>query len=250
MLDLAVDAIGVATARAGHQPVAALADDYVLPLARLVAEAGGIPLERIWMLAADGGADLATHALASLGAPAAGEPLFLVRSGPLRDPYVVELARLVHEADWPGEDLGITHLDELGGTVVFDLLDWAVEGGATALICDEPQYTDALADRVPLAAVALRLRRGRGPLRVLGSGEGAPGSGFRGLTFPGSRACDSWIALHAALAAGEIADGEKVLLHTRGPAREGWLAMEAVDVAAVRLARGADAAARTESRVP
>ena len=54
----------------------------------------------------------------------------------------------------------------------------------------------------------------------------------------------------SALAEGEIADGERLLLHTRGPAREGWLAMEAVDVAAVRLARGADAPARTESRVP
>lgn len=250
MPDLGIDAIGVAyAAHADHQPVAALAEDYVLPLARLVAEAGGIPVERVWMLSPDTAADVATQALAALGTPAGEQPLFLVRSGPLRDPYVVELARLVHDAGWTGDDLGITHLDELGGTVVFDLLDWAVpaETGATALICDEPQYTDALAGSVPLAAVALRLRRGPGPLHVLGCGEGRPGKAARGgLTFTGARACDGWLALHAALATGQVADGERILLHTRGAAREGWLALEAVDAAGVHLAD----AARTESRVP
>jgi hypothetical protein len=184
--------------------------------------------------------DVSTLALAGLGVPAAAQPLFLVRSGPLRDSMVAALAQLVHESGWAGEDLGITHLEELGGTTVFDLLAWAVppKTGATVLVCDEPLFADA---RVPgrFKAVGLRLRQGTGPLRVLGCGEGgsaaaeaADGAEHR---FSGRGPCDGWLGLHGALAAGAVRDGDWVLVHAHGPLREGWLLLEAVDTGSVLL---------------
>lgn len=255
MLDLSIEAIGVAfQQRAAYRPVAALdATDDLLPLASKVAEFSGIPLERLWMLAPDVGpdgqaADVGTLALAALGPPARDQPLFLVRSGPQRDPYVVELARLVHETGWTGEDVGITHLDELGGTVVFNLLDWAVPERtvATALICDDPLFTDALKGSTSVAAVSLRVRRGPGPLRVLGCGEGAPGAAGQDVDvhITGRGACEGWLAVHAALTAGQISDGDQVLMHTRGPAREGWLSMAVVETAGLLLCGEAASASR------
>ena len=160
------------------------------------------------------------------------------------------LAQLVHESGWAGEDLGITHLEELGGTAVFDLLRWAVPAGtgATVVVCDEPLFVDA---RVPgrFKAVGLRLAQGAGPLRVLGCGEGGPAAaqGAEGTVgaegtdgaahrFSGRGPCDGWLEFHEALAAGKVRDGERVLVHARGPLREGWLLLEAVDVASVLLA--------------
>lgn len=218
-------------------------NEGVAQLARAVAEFTGVPAERLRMLA-DADVQAATqvggHALAALGAPAEEQPLFLVRSGPLLDPYSAELARLVHESGWAGEDVGITHLDELGGTAVFGLLNWALpeQAEATVLVCDDPLFVDELDGRAPIGVVGLRVLHGPGPLRVLGCGEGVPEPGLLGEAdhrFLGTRPCDGWRALHAMLAAGRIDDGDRILLHTRGPRREGWLALEAVDVAAPRL---------------
>lgn len=258
MPELSVEAISVAVQRhPGYRPVAALDATEDLPLLVAdVARFSGIPPERLWLLAPDDerAADVATPALAALGTPATDEPLFLVRSGPLRDPYAVELARLVHEAGWPGEDVGVTHLDELGGTLIFRMLGWAVPAGAaTVLICDDPLFTDAAHGSEPIAAVGLRVRRGPGPLRVLGCGEGVPAGQDTGSRFAGDGPCDGWLALHAALRSGHVADGDTVLLHTRGPAREGWLSMEVVDTEALLLAgatKSAPLAASTGGSFP
>lgn len=249
MPEVSIEAISVAVRQhPGYRPVAALDATEDLPLLVAdVARFSGIPPERLWLLDPDDGRapDVATPALAALGAPAADEPLFLVRSGPPRDPYAVELARLVHEAGWAGEDVGVTHLDELGGTVIFRLLSWVVPEGATAtvVICDDPLFTDAAHGSRPIAAVAVRVRRGPGPLRVLGCGEGAPNNHQdAGSRFAGAGPCDGWLALHAALRSGRVADGDRVLLHTRGPAREGWLSMVAVDTEGLLLAPATESA--------
>jgi 3-oxoacyl-[acyl-carrier-protein] synthase III len=42
----------------------------------------------------------------------------------------------------------------------------------------------------------------------------------------GAGPCDTWLALHTALRAGRIAAGDRVLLRTRGPRREGWVLLE------------------------
>jgi len=238
---LSVEAVGVATLPfENYLPLASFPADEI-PLFQLERE-HGIPPEHTLVLWTEGttsdGPDVSSLVLAGLGAPATAQPLFLVRSGPLRDSMVASLAQLVHESGWAGEDVGITHLEELGGTAIFDLLEWAVpaDTGATVLICDEPLFADA---RVPgrFAAVGLRVRRGEGPLRVVGCGEGAPGDGTGHVAhrFSGRRPCDGWLAFHEALAAGKVNDGERVLVHARGPLREGWLLLDAVDPASVRL---------------
>ena len=273
--ELSVGAISIASRRnPDYRPTTTLAESAdLMQLVQATADVTGIPIDQLVMLAAPGDEDdVSALALAALGPPADEQPLFLVRSGPVPDAYSAVLARLVHDAGWSGSDVGITHLDELGGTMVFDLLTWALpeQTGATALICDEPLFADALAGPAPIAVVGLRVWRGSGPLRVLGFGEGAPGVGagpvinpdtgtdtdtgsytgtgtgaVAGHRFTGSRPCDGWLALHAALAAGRIVDGDLIFLHTRGPLREGWLSLEAVDVAALRLA---DADAETVAR--
>ncbi|WP_194911394.1 hypothetical protein [Catenulispora rubra] len=224
--------------------------ELAVPRSRLEREHGIPPEHALVRTLQDSvwdGPDVSSLALAGLGVPAVAQPLFLVRSGPLRDSMVAALAQLVHESGWAGEDLGITHLEELGGTAVFDLLEWAVppRTGATVVVCDEPLFADV---RVPgrFKAVGLRLRQGPGPLRVLGCGEGgsaaAGGSGGLGGSgvadgaehrFSGRGPCDGWLAFHEALAAGKVRDGERVLIHARGPLREGWLLLDAVDVGSV-----------------
>ncbi|HVK23852.1 MAG TPA: hypothetical protein VM677_21060 [Actinokineospora sp.] len=242
MPELSVDAIGVAFVPPDYQRAQALDPGAEFAMqAGGVAHFSGVPMERLLVLRSelDGESDVSSLALACLGPPAEPQPLFLVRSGPERDPYVVELARIVHGAAWAGEDVGITHLDELGGTLVFDLLDWAVPAaGATVLVCDDPAYVDESQDTSRIGAVAIRLRRGPGPLRVLGCGEGSPGAvpDWSDHLFVGSRPCDSWLALHAAVADGRVTDGQQLLLYTKGPTRAGWLSLAAVDVAGLRLA--------------
>jgi hypothetical protein len=236
MPDLGIDAIAFASARREeYVPLSALpgAADLVPP-ERLAA--GGIPLSRLMVrIPEDDDVDVSARVLAALGTPATAQPLFFVRSGPLRDPNVAALAGLVHTSGWVGEDVGLSHLDELGGTAVFGLLEWAVEAEATAVICDEPLFADAAAGHPRFAAVGLRLRRGAtAPLTAFGCGEGKPA--FTGdHRFTGRGPCDAWLAFCAALAEGVVADGDRVLLHTRGPVREGWLSLLAADVAAVRL---------------
>lgn len=236
--DLCVTALSVVVmTHENYQPVDTFPPG-TLPARRIPA---AVPAERLMVLAPQNtetdGPGVSALALAALGAPAPEEALFLVHADPPRDTLEAPLARLVHETGWSGEELGITHLDELGGTVVFDLLGWAVpDSGATVLICDEPLLVDARLRPVRFTAVGLRVRRGAGPLRVLGCGEGAPGPDAEGLRFTGSGPCDAWLALHAALADGRIADGESVLLHAKGPLREGWLSVRVEDVAGLRLA--------------
>jgi hypothetical protein len=242
MSDLSIDAFRVAVRQhTDYLPLSTFPDD-LLPKARLAeAASSGIPHEHLIIVNPNDVPEVAVSglALAALGAPPREQPLFLVRSGPLRDPMVTILARLVLEADWAGEDVGITHLDELGGTVAFGLLDWAVpdDTGATVLICDEPWFADGRVGSGRFATVGMRVRRGPGPLRVLDCGEGAPGRRPNAAErrFTGSGPCDGWLDLHAALVAGEIADGDELLLHTKGPLREGWLSVRAVDVAGLML---------------
>lgn len=196
---LSVEAVGVATLPfADYLPLAAYPADSV-PMSRLERE-HGIPREHVLVMSSqdstDCGPDVSKLVLAGLGAPEQEQQLFFVRSGPLRDSMVAKLAQLVHESEWAGEDVGITHLEELGGTVIFAMLEWAVpaDTGATVLICDEPLFADA---REPgrYAAVGLRVRRGGGALRVVGCGEGAPGDGLGPVAhhFSGrARPTDGW----------------------------------------------------------
>ncbi|MDT0267375.1 hypothetical protein RM844_13875 [Streptomyces sp. DSM 44915] len=239
MTDLSVHALSVAaTPATAYRPLAETSDPAALDLARLVAAAGGPPVGEQLLLPVDPATDVAARALTALltlGRPVGDEPLFLVRSGPARDHAVAELGRLVHDFDWPGAELGLTHLDELGGLLAPRLLDWAIEDRATVLLCDDPTLT-ARAHPRPAHAVALRVRRGPGPLRLLDSGEGPPPAGLPGTPLTGTGPCDSWLALAAALAGGQLATGERLLMHTRGPHREGWLALAATDPATLRFA--------------
>ncbi|MDT0267381.1 hypothetical protein RM844_13905 [Streptomyces sp. DSM 44915] len=247
MADLSVHALSVAALpHTDYQPLRDF-PDTLLPRARRVAAASGIPLDHLLVVTPDdaaeaGGPDVSTLALAALGQPADDEPLFLVRSGPLRDAKVAALAGLVHAFDWTGDDLGLTHLDELGGVLPFDLLRWVLDedARATALVCDEPLFADARLGMAWFTAIGLRLVRGPGPLTVLGCGEGPPPAeppdpGPPARYLPGRAPCDSWLALRAALHQGELDAGDRLLIHTRGPRREGWLALEATDPAGVHL---------------
>ncbi|WP_103349423.1 hypothetical protein [Amycolatopsis sp. CA-128772] len=241
MPDLGIDTIAFAAARREeYVPLSSLpgAADLVPP-ERLAA--AGIPLSRLVVrIPEDDDVDVAAQVLAALGPPAVPQPLFFVRSGPLRDPNVAALAGLVHRSGWEGEDVGLSHLDELGGTAVFGLLEWAVGTEATAVICDEPLFADAACGHPRFAAVGVRLRRGSSPLAVSGCGDGKPAlAGDH--RFAGRGPCDAWLAFCAALAEGVVADGDRVLLHTRGPLREGWLSLLALDVAALRLVPAATA---------
>ncbi|EOD63507.1 hypothetical protein [Amycolatopsis vancoresmycina] len=241
MPELGIDTIAFAAARREeYVPLSALpgAADLVPP-ERLAA--AGIPLSRLMVrIPEDDDVDVAAEVLAALGPPALPQPLFFVRSGPLRDPNVAALAGLVHRSGWAGDDVGLSHLDELGGTAVFGLLEWAVETEATAIVCDEPLFADSDGGHPRFAAVGLRVRRGAAALTVSGCGEGKPAlpGDHR---FTGRGPCDAWLAFCAALAEGVVADGDRVLLHTRGPIREGWLSLLAVDVSALRLVPAATA---------
>lgn len=253
MLDIGVEAFGIATLPyTAYLPPSELEEITVGPV-RCERESRGIPVEHRMVVAGNdrvdlaGEPDVAALALAALGAPARAETLFLVR-GALRDALVTGLAGLVHAAGWVGDDLGITHLEELGGTVAFQLVDWAMpaELGATVLICDEPLVADARAGGALFAAVSLRVRPGDGPLRILECGEGEPGgAAVNGVAhrFGGTGPCDGWLALHEALSAGRIGDGERVLIQVSTPLHQGWLLLQAAAVAQLRLATGAVAEA-------
>ena len=243
MADLSISRLCIAVrTHTDYLPLTAFPDD-LLPKQRVgAAIQEGIPLEHLIVVnpADTNEPELSDRALAAVGVPDDDQPLFLIRSGPLRDPMVTLLARMVLQFGWRGDDIGITHLDELGGTVGFELLDWAIpDEAATVLVCDEPVFADARVGVGRFATVGLRVHRGPGPLRVLDAGEGAPGS-FPDVQwrFTGAGACDGWLDVHAALSAGDIVDGDRILLHTKGPLREGWLLAQAVDAAAVELGVG------------
>jgi hypothetical protein len=231
--DLHVAALAVAgAARPDYLPVSTLEpdDDYRL-LAQSMSALTGTPADCLTIRADDGAKDIGVRALRALGAPARTEPLYLVRSGPVPDSYVAVLAWLVQELGWPGEDTGITHLDEAGGTVVFDLLDWSTPaaGRATALIMDEPLFTDARTGPAPASAVAVRVRRGGGALRVLGWGEGEPAAAGAGHEFAGTGPCAGWLEMHAAVQAGRLQARERVLIRAAGGSRAGWVLLEVTD---------------------
>lgn len=247
MLDLSVEALGTAVLPyTKYSPMHVdVASASIRAATRYERRARGIPIEHAMQLAVDDDVDLSdepdvsTLALAALGSPPDAQPLFLIRDLP-RDSMVSALAGLVQRFEWAGEDVGFTHLEELGGTVVFDLLDWVMpEAGATTLICDEPLYADARLGGARFSAVALRVRPGAGPLRVLACGEGAPDATAEQAEhrFAGSGPCDGWLDLFDALAAGKIADGEQILLQARTPCAEGWTLIRAEAAADVRLAR-------------
>ncbi|MFG2263221.1 hypothetical protein [Streptomyces sp. NPDC048720] len=192
-----------------------------------VAEHSGAPLRELRMLAArEDGADLAETALRRLGPPPGPQPFVLVQSAADRDTLSAALPRLVHERDWPvTEDMGVTHLGDLGGAAVLDLLSWWADPavGVTAVVVDEPLF--ALAGAVPgrLTAVALRFGGGDGPLRVLGWGEGGrPGPGADRV-FTGPGACGGWPDLHHALHRDELRSGERVLVRCGADEHHAWV---------------------------
>jgi hypothetical protein len=186
------------------------------------------------------GADVAERALAGLGPVDPPEPFYLVRSGPGPDPFVAALPGLVHQFAGLGDDLGITHLDELGGLAVFGLLSWSVPAGrgAVALVVDQPVYVPGDEKPAAVSAVALRIRRGDGPVRVSAWGEGAPPvSALAGAAavFRGPGPCDAWLALHAALRLGFVNDGDRVLLRAGDDDRAAWAQLEIHDRTALHL---------------
>ncbi|MCX5391929.1 hypothetical protein [Streptomyces sp. NBC_00094] len=241
MPDLYVDAVRVACHdHPVHVPAVALPeDDDRRWLAGFVARVAGVPLEDLGVLdpLASGQGDesaLCLRVLDALGPAAAPQPLVLVRSGPVLDPKVSMLAGLVHATDWAGDDLGLTHLDEQGGTAVLDLLAWTLpdDGGATVLVMDAPPVR-LLAERGRRSSVVgLRLTRGSGALRYLDGGRGdrtpAPGAA---LEFRGTGPCDAWIALSEALAAGVVRAGDRLLLSTGSETspETGWVLLEAAE---------------------
>ncbi|MFI5808665.1 hypothetical protein [Streptomyces sp. NPDC051561] len=210
-------------------------------VAHLVAMRHGVPEARIKVRQpadddpADAGDFLITQrALAALGPPPEQpHTLYLVRSGPLLDPMVAPLTATVHTMGWPGDEVGISHLEEQGGTLVFDMLAWAVptDAGATVIIVDDPAYVDDTIEKPAFAAVALRLAP-TGALRILACDEGRPPLGPKpepyAHVFSGTGPCDAWLELYAALESGAVERGESALLQTVGRERQGWVHVEAV----------------------
>jgi hypothetical protein len=252
--DLYIDALAIAVrSRPRLQPSAELPQrNQRRRMAEVIARHRGIPPGRMYVRqpAPDDPADAADYAITwraldALGPPDHDQTLFLVRSGPAIDPMTAPLAATLHATGWTGDDLGISHLEEQGGTQVFSLLDWAVpeDRGATVVIVDDPPYADIQAEKPAFAAVALRLAR-TGALRVVASGEVSPGARAlpaearhaRALSGPGP--CDAWLDLHAALSSGTVKQGELVLLRTVGDERQGWLLLEAAQPDELRMTRG------------
>jgi hypothetical protein len=217
----------------------------------MIARNRGVPAERIYIRqpVPDNQADAADYALTvraldTLGSADHDQTLFLVRSGPVIDPMMAPLAATTHAVGWTGDDVGISHLEEQGGTQVFSLLHWAVPGdrGATVVIVDDPAYVDVLADKPAFAAVALRLAR-TGALRVVASGQiplgarGLPAEARHAHILSGPGACDAWLDLHAAMLSGTVREGELVLLRTVGDEQQGWLLLEASQLHELRMTK-------------
>jgi hypothetical protein len=220
-------------------------------LANMIARKRGIPAERMYVRQPVPGdpADAADYAITRraldmLGSPDHDQALFLVRSGPVIDPMTAPLAAALHSVGWAGDDVGISHLGEQGGTAVFRLLDWAVpEGeGATVVVVDDPAYVDVQAEEPTFAAVALRLAS-TGALRVVASGEIAlsaralPAAARHAHVLSRPGACGAWLALHAALSSGTVQPGDLVLLRTEGGEQQGWLLLEAAELNELSMTR-------------
>lgn len=187
----------------------------------------GIPQPRLRMLTVrPDGAEPAARALAGLGAPPGPQPLLLVQADGDRDILSAALPRLVEETEWTvTEDLGLTHMGDVGGTAVMDLLSWWMdpEAGATVVVVDQPLFVRD--DRVPdrLTAVALRFRGGEhGRWQVLGWGEGEPpADADRVCSGPG--ACGAWSELHRLDLDGDLRPGDRILLLAGSAERRAWL---------------------------
>jgi hypothetical protein len=233
---LVVEAIAVAVLeRPAYLSIADfVTDPDMMALARAVAERNELPLDRLRFLADEPDRDVASVALDELGPPVDKQPVLLVRGGPDPDPFVTTLARMVAGRPWVDEELGLTHLDELGGTAVLEFLDWFMpEGGATVLIVDQCPVVDVERQLPSPAAVALRVGRGNGLIRVVSWGAGVPPPAMA-YRFSGQGPCDPWIDLHTALAGGWLAAGDEALLHATGEGREGWALIEVTGAAAGR----------------
>lgn len=260
MASLYIDALAIAVrARPRLQPSAELPRrNQRRQVAAVIARERGVPEERVYVRqpvpgdAADA-ADYAItwRALAALGPPDRDQTLFLVRSGPVIDPMTAPLAATVHAVGWPGDDVGISHLGEQGGTQVFRLLDWAVPGdcGATVVIVDDPAYVvDIQAEKPTFAAVAVQVARS-GALRIVATGEAArgteaflaaralPGEARGALVLSGPGPCNAWLDLHAVLSSGSVKQGDLVLLRSVGNERQGWLLLEACRPNELRITR-------------
>jgi hypothetical protein len=251
--NLYIDALAIAVrSRPRLQPSAELPRrNQRRRVANMIARNRGISAKRMYVRqpVPDDPADAADYAITwraldALGPPDHHQTLFLVRSGPVIDPMTAPLAATVHTVGWTGDDVGISHLEEQGGTQVFSLLDWAVpeNRGATVVIVDDPAYVDVQAEKPTFAAVALRLAR-TGALRVVVSGEislGAralPAEARHAHILSGPGACDAWLDLYAALSSGALKQGELVLLRTVGDERQGWLLLEASQLHELRMTR-------------
>ncbi|MFE0651503.1 hypothetical protein ACFVZH_23225 [Streptomyces sp. NPDC059534] len=189
-----------------------------------VAEHSGMPVDDLRMLTARAdGEDIVETALRALGPPPGPQPLVLVHSGADRDTLSAALPRLVHERGWEvTEDMGITHLGDLGGAAVVDLVSWWAADGATAVVLDQPLF--ALAGALPerLTAVALRFGTGDGPLRVLGRGEGGPVPDSDHV-FSGPGACGGWPELHRALRHDEPRPDDRILVRCGVREHHAWV---------------------------
>jgi hypothetical protein len=190
-----------------------------------VSDHAGIPMPALRMLTVrEDGTEAAALALAGLGAPPQPQPLVLVQAAADRDSSAMLLPRLVHELAWHvTEEMGLTHLGDLGGTAILELLSWWADErvGATVLIVDQPLFVGA--DRAPdrISAVALRFGGGDGPLRVLDWGEDAPPDGAD-RQFTGDGACGGWPDLHAALGRHELRTGDRIVVRSGTGDRQGW----------------------------
>ncbi|MFC5747680.1 hypothetical protein [Actinomadura rugatobispora] len=241
MADLYIDALATSVrSRPRLRPSAELPPRSMRRLmANMIARDRGVPAERVHVREPVPGdpADAADYgttrrALDALGRPDDDQPLFVVRSGPVADPMTSPLAGTVHAVGWTGDDVGVTHLREHGGTQVFRLLTWAIpeDLGATVVIVDDPAFVAVEAEKPAFAAVAVRVAR-TGALRVVAAGEDLPGAEAAARdarVFSGTGACDAWLDLYAALSSGAVEPGEHVLLRTVGDERQGRLLLEAV----------------------
>ncbi|WP_353942649.1 hypothetical protein ABII15_13990 [Streptomyces sp. HUAS MG91] len=207
---------------AGDDPDGGLLAGYLAS----VAEYSGRPVDRLRMLTARAdGEDVVETALRALGPPPGPQPFVLVHSGADRDTLGAALPRLVHEMGWEvTEDMGLTHLGDLGGAAVVDLVSWWADprAGATAVVLDQPLF--ALADAVPerLTAVGLRFGAGDGPLRVLARGEGGPVPESDHV-FSGPGACGGWPELHRALQHDEPRPDDRILVRCGAGEHHAWV---------------------------
>lgn len=241
---LSVEALAVAfKADAGYRRMAP--GDEALPVIGALGAIRGLPADRLAVRDGRGAnEDVCARALSAVGVPADDQPLYLVNPGMGPDMFVAVMPRLVQELGWRGEDIGITHLDEAGGTAVFGMLDWSTgpDGRATVLIVDEPLFVDVLAGPRPVSAAAIRVGRDAGPLRILGAGDGDPPDEVLGEAgtarheFGGSGPCDGWLALAQSALDGRLGDGDRVLIRADGASRRGWALFEVEDATSLRAA--------------